>query len=177
MYISIWLRKKWRKGIVKKQLSIVGSDPWVGLVVIPPHRFLSLHDDLGNTWRSEEKGNWKTVTEIGNRNPKRRKKTLSDGLLVVADVVNGGGDFPVQRATNVEDKKKQKRHHHSTENNLWCRWTHFSSVLFSITRSTTRTRQTLFSSVSPFLVSASYRVTLLYLSSIRFTKIYTFNKL
>ena len=59
--------------------------------MIPTDRFLSLNDDLG--------------------------KTLSDSLLVVADVVDGGGDFPIQRATNVEEKKKQKRHHHNTEHN------------------------------------------------------------
>lgn len=46
-----------------------------------------------------------------------RSLTLSDSLLVVADVVDGGRDFPIQRATDVEEKKKQKRHHHNAEHN------------------------------------------------------------
>jgi hypothetical protein len=32
--------------------------------------------------------------------------TLFDGLFVVVDVVDGGGDFPVERAANVEEDEE-----------------------------------------------------------------------
>lgn len=33
--------------------------------------------------------------------------TLSDGLFVLADIVYSGGDFPVERATQIKEKEKQ----------------------------------------------------------------------
>jgi hypothetical protein len=33
--------------------------------------------------------------------------TLSNSLFVVADIVNSGGDFPIQRASSVEEDEKQ----------------------------------------------------------------------
>lgn len=75
---------------MQKQLPIGSMETRVGLVVIPTHRFLSFHNDLG--------------------------KTLSDGLLVITDIVDGGGDFPIQRATNVEENEKHESRHHNAEN-------------------------------------------------------------
>ena len=128
---------------MKKQLSVISTNPWVRLVVIPTHRFLSLHDDLGKTWSRERRviGRKKREGELKRENLEERSLTLSDSLLVVADVVDGGRDFPIQRATNVEEKKKQKRHHHNAEHNPWCRWTH--SFLYSQLDNTIRTKQTL----------------------------------
>lgn len=35
-----------------------------------------------------------------------RLHTLLDGLFVVADVVDGGGDLPVERAADVEEDEE-----------------------------------------------------------------------
>ena len=40
------------------------------------------------------------------RERERERSTLFDGLFVVADVVDGGGDFPVERAADVEEDEE-----------------------------------------------------------------------
>ena len=43
---------------------------------------------------------------------------MFDGLFVVADVVDGGGDFPVERAADVEEDEEYENHHEYAERNL-----------------------------------------------------------
>lgn len=52
------------------------------------------------------------------------KITSRNGLFVVADVVNGGGNFPVEGAPDIEQYQKQQRHQQKAERELRSRRRH-----------------------------------------------------
>lgn len=49
-----------------------------------------------------------------------KKVTSRNGLFIVADVVNGGGDFPVKRPSDIEKHQNHRRHKQKSECELRC---------------------------------------------------------
>lgn len=62
------------------------------------------------TYTDSRHGNYKFISKKNKRNSspissgkKLVECTFSDGLLVVADIMDGGGYLPVERAANIEE--------------------------------------------------------------------------
>lgn len=49
---------------------------------------------------------------------------MFDGLLVLTDLVNGGGDFPVERTADVEEEENEENDYYYAERNPSCRRRH-----------------------------------------------------
>ncbi|MFQ6646152.1 hypothetical protein Gotur_020359, partial [Gossypium turneri] len=59
---------------------------------------------------------------ISETDARFRERTLLNSLLVVADVVDGGGDFPIKRTADVEEGQEEEQRYYYAEEIPKLRW-------------------------------------------------------
>lgn len=91
---------------------------------------LNLNKKSVPSWVYKSYGNFDAIiyyTSI-TKSERIKEQTSGDGLFVSSDIVNGGWDFPVERATYVEDDKEKECHHRHSEDQPCSCWSHCTTA-------------------------------------------------